>query len=60
MTVKDLYLVLPENQIVFIDDNANEIDIYSGMADDIPLDLFNKYVVEVKTLGNGTIFISCE
>lgn len=60
MTLKDLYVVLPENQIVFIDDNTNEIDIYSGIADDIPLDLFNKYVAEVKTLGNGTIFISCE
>ena len=60
MTVKDLYLVLPENQVIFIEDNAKELKSYSGMADDIPLELFNKNVVDVESLNNSTIYIVCE
>ena len=60
MTVKDLYLVLPENQVVFIEDNSKELDSYVGIADNIPLDLFNKYVVDVETLDHDTIYIACE
>ena len=60
MTVKDLYLVLPENQVIYIEDNAKELNSYSGMADDIPLELFNKNVVEVESLDDSIIYIACE
>ena len=60
MTVKDLYLVLPENQVIFIEDNAKELKPYSGMADDIPLELFSKEVVNVESLDHDTIYIACE
>lgn len=60
MTVKDLYLVLPEYQTIFIEDNAKKLDSYVGIADNIPLDLFNKNVVEVKSIDYCTIFIACE
>ena len=60
MTVKDLYLVLPENQVIFIEDNAKELKPYSGMSDDIPLELFNKNVVEVESLDDSIIYIACE
>ena len=60
MTIKDLYLVLPENQVIFIEDNAKELNSYSGMTDDIPLELFNKNVVEVESLDNSIIYIVCE
>ena len=60
MTVIDLYLVLPENQFIFIEDNAEELKPYSGTADDIPLELFNKNVVEVESLDDSIIYIACE
>ena len=60
MTVMDLYLVLPENQVIYIEDNAKELNSYSGMADDIPLELFNKNVVEVESLDDSIIYIACE
>ena len=60
MTVKDLYLVLPENQVIYIEDNAKELNSYSGMADDIPLELFNKNVVEIESLDDSIIYIACE
>ena len=60
MTVKDLYLVLPENQVIYIEDNAKELKPYSGMADDIPLELFNKNVVDVESLDDSIIYIACE
>ena len=60
MTIKDLYLVLPDEQVIFIEDNAKELDSYSGMADDIPLELFGKNVVEVESLDDSIIYIACE
>ena len=60
MTVNDLYLVLPDDQFVFIEDNAQELKPYSGMADDIPLELFGKNVVEVESLDDSMIYIACE
>ena len=48
MTIKDLYLVLLENQVIFIEDNAKELDSYAGMADNIHLELFGKKEVEVE------------
>ena len=60
MTVKDLYLVLPDDQFIFIEDNAKELKPYSGMSDDIPLELFNKNVVEVESLDDSIIYIACE
>ena len=60
MTVKDLYLVMPENQVIFIEDNAKELKPYSGMVDDIPLELFNKNVVEVESLYDSILYIACE
>ena len=60
MTVEDLYLVLPENQFIFIEDNEKELKTYSGMADDIPLELFGKNVVEVESLDDSIIYIACE
>ena len=60
MTVKDLYLVLSDEQVIFIEDNVKELKPYYGMADDIPLELFNKNVVEVESLDDSIIYIVCE
>ena len=60
MTVKDLYLVLPDEQVIFIEDITKELDSYSGMADNIPLELFSKEVVNVESLDHDTIYIVCE
>ena len=60
MTIKDLYLVLPDEQVIFIEDYAKELDSYSGIADNIPLELFSKEVVNVESLDHDTIYIACE
>ena len=60
MTIKDLYLVLPDEQVIFIEDYLKELDSYAGMADNIPLELFNKNVVEVESLDDSIIYIACE
>ena len=60
MTIKDLYLVLPDEQVIFIEDYAKELESYAGMADNIPLELFSKEVVSVESLDHDTIYIVCE
>ena len=60
MTVKDLYLVLPDEQVIFIEDYVKELDSYAGTADNIPLELFSKEVVSIESLDHDTIYIVCE